>query len=194
MALTNSTFTLQAGAAAPEFTLPDGSGTSHSLGSLAAEKKTTVIVFACNHCPFVVHLAKAFGEFASEYADKGVQTIAINSNDVANYPADSPEKMVEFARENGWDFPYLYDADQSVAKAYAAACTPDFYVFDADLKLGYAGQFDATRPNSGGEIDAADLRAAVDTALAGTEVAQPWKPSAGCNIKWQAGNEPAYFG
>jgi len=194
MALTNSTFTLQPGDAAPDFSLPDGAGTPHSLRSLAEGKAATVIVFACNHCPFVIHLAEELGAFAADYAAKNVETIAINANDVANYPADAPEKMVEFARENGWEFPYLYDADQSVAQAYAAACTPDFYVFDANLKLAYAGQFDATRPSTGGDITGEDLRAAVDTVLTGGPVAQPWKPSAGCNIKWIAGNEPAYFG
>ena len=188
-----STFKLRPGQTAPAFELPDGKGESHSLAGLAEGKKALVVAFVCNHCPFVIHLAKEFGEFAAEMSLKGVQVVAISSNDVANYPADSPEKMVEFAAAYHWEFPYLYDETQEVAKAYAAACTPDFYVFDGDLKLTYAGQFDDTRPGRGGNITGADLRNAVEKTLAGESVPEPWYPSTGCNIKWKAGEAPDYF-
>ena len=193
MAEVPSTFQLKRGQSAPHFKLPDGSGNFQDLTDLANGKAAVVIAFVCNHCPFVVHLAKQFGEFASEFAEKGVQTIAISANDVANYPADSPDKMVEFAKNNHWDFPYLYDETQEVAKAYAAACTPDFYVFDSNLGLTYAGQFDNSRPGRSGEINGEDLRSAVESTLAGEATADPWYPSTGCNIKWKAGNEPSYF-
>lgn len=194
MAEVPSTFHLQPGSPAPDFTLPDGTGQSHSLGLLAEGKKAVVIAFVCNHCPFVVHLAGALGEFAREYAEKGVQFIGISANDVANYPEDSPEKMVAFAKAHGWDFPYLYDESQDTAKAYAAACTPDFYLFDSGLKLQYAGQFDSSRPGRGGDITGDDLRAAIDSVLdSGSGPEQPWQPSSGCNIKWKPGNAPAYF-
>lgn len=194
MAEVPSTFELQAGALAPTFNLPDGTGSEYSLADLAAGKKAVVIAFVCNHCPFVVHLAEAIGAFDGDYASREVQFIAINSNDVANYPADAPDKMVAFARQYGWNFPYLYDESQQVAISYAAACTPDFYVFDGDLRLAYAGQFDATRPGRGGSVDGADLRRATDAVLEGAEVGQPWLPSSGCNIKWKPGDSPPYFG
>ena len=143
-----STFELKRGDAAPSFELPDGAGAMHSLDSIAEGAEALVVIFACNHCPFVVHLAAAIGELAREYAGKKVATVGINANDVENYPADAPEKMMSFARESGWDFPYLYDESQEVAKAYAAACTPDFYVFDGERKLAYAGQFDSSRPGN----------------------------------------------
>lgn len=193
MAEVPSTFQLQAGTPAPSFELPDGAGVLHRLDDLAEGKNALVLVFACNHCPFVIHLAEALGAFADEFAGRGVQTVAISANDVANYPADAPEKMVAFAEEKGWHFPYLHDESQDVAKAYAAACTPDFYVFTEDRKLAYAGQFDSTRPGRGGEITGEDLRDAVEKTLAGEEVPRPWNPSTGCNIKWKKGAEPAYF-
>ncbi len=193
MAEVPSTFQLKRGQSAPDFTLPDGSGTEHSLADLTTGKQATVIAFVCNHCPFVVHLTKEFGELASDFSAKNVQTIAISANDVANYPADSPEKMVQFAEASGWNFPYLYDESQAVAKSYSAACTPDFYVFDSELKLTYAGQFDDTRPGRGGTIDGADLRRAVESTLSGEIVSEPWYPSSGCNIKWKSGQEPDYF-
>ena len=189
-----STFQLQPGDRAPDFTLPDGLGASHSLTDLTAGKSATVIAFACNHCPFVVHLADAVAKFATDYDERGVQVIAINSNDVANYPADAPEKMVTFADQYGWSFPYLYDESQEVAHAYGAACTPDFYVFDQDLALVYAGQLDSTRPGRNEDITGEDLRRAVDHVLeSGSPVDGPWQPSSGCNIKWKEGNAPAYF-
>lgn len=194
MAEVLSTFQLQAGACAPDFSLPDGSGAMHSLADLAEGNSATVIVFACNHCPFVIHLADAVARFAGDYAARGVGVIAINSNDVANYPDDAPDKMLAFAHQHGWGFPYLYDESQEVAHAYGAACTPDFYLFNKDMALAYAGQFDSTRPGGAGEVDGGDLRRAVDHVLAtGEAVEKPWRASSGCNIKWKAGNAPAYF-
>lgn len=190
----NSTFELKPGAEAPLFSLPDGAGNEFSLAELAAGKRAVMIAFVCNHCPFVVHLADAIGDYARDFADRGVQVIAISSNDVDNYPADAPDKMLKFAAQYRWDFPYLYDESQAVAKAYSAACTPDFYLFDGNLKLAYAGQFDATRPGRGGSADGADLRKATDLVIAGEAVAGPWLPSSGCNIKWKPGGQPAYFG
>lgn len=194
MAEVPSTFQLQAGQKAPPFELPDGSGTIHSLSDLIAGKRGILVAFVCNHCPFVVHLAGKLGSFATEIADSGIATVAISANDVANYPADSPGKMVEFARENGWNFPYLYDESQDVAKAYAAACTPDFYLFDSQLRLTYAGQFDDSRPGRGGEATGEDLRKAVSDVLEGHPTPEPWYPSTGCNIKWKPGEAPDYFG
>jgi len=193
MAEVTSTFQLKSGASAPNFELPDGSGAFHELSNLVAGKKGLVIAFVCNHCPFVVHLADALGAFGDDAASKGIQTVAINANDVANYPADSPEKMVEFAASSEWHFPYLYDASQEVAKSYAAACTPDFYLFDSRLKLVYAGQFDESRPGRG-TADGSDLRAAVNHLLAEGSVPEPWYPASGCNIKWKPGASPDYFG
>lgn len=194
MAEVPSTFQLKSGKTAPEFSLPDGNGETHSLESLLAGKNGLIVAFVCNHCPFVVHLAESFGQFAAEMAAKGIQTVAINANDVENYPADAPDKMVEFASANGWNFPYLYDESQSVAKAYAAACTPDFYLFDAEGKLTYAGQYDDSRPGRGGEISGTDLRGAVQDLLSENPTAEPWYPSTGCNIKWKPGGAPDYFG
>jgi peroxiredoxin len=193
MAEVPSTFQLKPGESAPDFKLQDGSGAFHQLSNLVAGKKGLVVAFVCNHCPFVVHLADALGTFGDDASSKGIQTVAINANDVANYPADSPEKMVEFAASSEWHFPYLYDASQEVAKSYSAACTPDFYLFDACLKLVYAGQFDVSRPGRG-TADGSDLQAAVDHLIAGRSVPEPWYPSSGCNIKWKRGASPDYFG
>lgn len=191
MAEVLSTFELKFNNMAPGFELPDASGKKHSLRDLAG-KNGTVIVFACNHCPFVIHLAKALGEFAKEVAADGVSTIVINSNDLKNYPQDGPEPMKEFAAENGWDFPYLIDETQMVAKSYGAACTPDFFLLDCEGKIFYTGQFDETRPNSGQSATGADLKAAVKSLLV-DEVPVKGIPSSGCNIKWKPGNEPRWF-
>ncbi|MEM6910604.1 MAG: thioredoxin family protein [Verrucomicrobiota bacterium] len=195
MAEVQSTFSLKPGDAAPAFALPDPrSEREWSLQALEAGQPF-LIAFVCNHCPFVVHLAEALGEFAREVAGQGVATIAISSNDVENYPQDAPEKMVQFARVSGWDFPYLFDEDQAVAKTYGAACTPDFFLFDGQGELFYAGQFDDSRPRGGAaKVTGKDLRAAVNALLAGQKVPSPVYPSSGCNIKWKKGNEPAYFG
>jgi len=193
------------GSAAPDFTLPDTNaatpGDTASRADFAG--RPLVVAFLCNHCPFVKHLADAFAAFAKQYQDKGVAVVAISSNDVANYPDDSPEKMTEEAAARGYTFPYLYDASQEVAKAFQAACTPDFFLFDADHNLYYRGQFDDTRPHriSSGNYDSsqnpasgADLRSAVDALLAGQPAPDTQYPSIGCNIKWKPGSEPAYFG
>ena len=194
MALTPSTFNLSVGAQAPTFSLPDPkTGNTVSLDEAAGEKGTLVVCL-CNHCPFVVHLAKELGESAADFASKGVTTIAISSNDVENYPADSPAKMVEFAENYAWDFPYLYDESQEVAHAYNAACTPDFFLLDSEGKLYYAGQFDSTRPGSEAAVTGDDLADAVAQLVDGTEYSGEMKPATGCNIKWKPGNEPAYFG
>lgn len=191
MARTPSTM-LPLGTQAPDFSLTNVDGKTVSLADFA-DAPALVVAFICNHCPFVKHLADDFAKFANEVMAKGAAVVAISSNDVDNYPADSPEQMVAEAEARGYRFPYLYDETQEVAKAYHAACTPDFYVFDADRKLVYRGQFDDSRPESGIPITGADLRAAVDAVLAGQPVAEKQHPSIGCNIKWIPGNEPDYF-
>lgn len=191
MARTASTM-LPLGTQAPAFSLVNVDGKTVSLGDFQGAP-TLLVAFLCNHCPYVKHVAPTFASLAQEYQAKGVAVVAISSNDVANYPADSPEQMVREAEERGYTFPYLYDDTQEVAKAYAAACTPDFYVFDQDQKLVYRGQLDASRPDSGIPVTGADLRAALDAVLAGKTVPVDQKPSIGCNIKWKVGNEPAYF-
>lgn len=148
-------------------------------------KKVTVVMFICNHCPFVIHLQKGISQIAADYVSKEVQFIAINSNDVANYPDDSPEKMAELSQHLNWDFPYLYDETQAVAKAFDAACTPDFYVFDQKNTLQYRGQFDDSRPGNGIEVSGIDLRKAINCILEDQKISENQKPSLGCNIKWK---------
>lgn len=192
MVAVNSTM-LPLGTPAPDFALPQPDGTLYRLET-DADAKALLVVFMCNHCPFVVHVAEELARLGAELPGRGVAMIGISANNVAKYPADSPEKMVETAAQYGWTFPYLYDEDQSVAKAYRAACTPDFYLFDGDRKLAYRGQLDDSRPGNGVPVTGADLRAAVDAVLAGEPVPEPQVPSIGCNIKWIPGSEPAYFG
>jgi peroxiredoxin len=185
-----STFQLRPGDAAPDFSLPDADGKLFSRADIAG-KRGLLVVFACNHCPFVVHLADALGELAREIAGLGVGTVAINSNDLEKYPQDGPEPMKRFATERRWEFPYLIDESQEVAMAYGAACTPDFFLLTPEGNLSYAGQFDDSRPRSGQEAHGGDLREAVRRMLEGEEpLARPY-PSSGCNIKWKPGNEPA---
>lgn len=192
MARTASTM-LPLGTKAPDFSLVNVDGRTVTLDSLRSAP-ALLVAFICNHCPYVKHVAPAFAELAREYQAKGVAVVAISANDVSNYPADSPEQMVREAEEQGYTFPYLYDETQDVAKAYAAACTPDFYVFDKNRKLVYRGQMDSSRPDSGIPVTGHDLRAALDAVLAGKPVSAEQKPSIGCNIKWKVGSEPAYFG
>ncbi len=174
------------GTAAPDFALPDAvSGNTVRLQDVASGK-ATVVMFICNHCPFVKHVNAELVRLANDYQAKGVSFVAINSNDVDNYPDDSPEKMKETAAAEGYPFPYLFDEMQTVAKAYDAACTPDFYVFDGDLKLAYRGQLDDSRPGNDAPVSGADLRAALDALLSGEPVNEHQKPSVGCNIKWKA--------
>ena len=184
---------LPLGTPAPAFSLPDADGRIHSLDD-APGSKAFLVMFICNHCPFVKHVADELARLGRDYQDKGVAVFAINSNDVENYPADGPEEMQQEAASRGYTFPYLLDRDQSVAKAYRAACTPDFYLFDADRKLVYRGQLDSSRPGNDIAVDGADLRKALNAVLAGQAVSEEQVPSVGCNIKWIAGNEPAYFG
>ncbi len=178
--------------AAPDFSLPDTTG---QLVSLADYKQApaTLVVFMCNHCPYVKHIANQFAEFAREYQAKGVAVIGINANDVSTHPDDSPQKMAEEAKKIGYTFPYLYDETQEVAKSYRAACTPDFFLFDKDHKLAYRGQFDGSRPGNKIAVTGQDLRAALDAVLQDQPVPAEQKASMGCNIKWRAGNEPGYF-
>ncbi|MEM1062060.1 MAG: thioredoxin family protein, partial [Planctomycetota bacterium] len=152
-----------------------------------------LVMFICNHCPFVKHLRSALADFGKEYGGKGLGVVAISSNDVANYPDDSFEKMKEEAADAGYTFAYLYDESQAIAKAYTAACTPDFFLFDGEHDLVYRGQFDDSRPSNGVDITGTDLRAACDAVLAGDEVDPMQKPSIGCNIKWIEGSAPDYF-
>jgi len=181
---------LELGTEAPAFSLPDPDGKVHSLRNGAA---AYLVMFICNHCPYVKHVREELARIGRDYADRNVTIYAINSNDVTTHPGDSPEKMKEEAAEWGYVFPYLYDASQEVAKAYRAACTPDFYVFDAARKLVYRGQLDDSRPGNDLPVDGRDLRAALDAVLSGKPVSGSQKASIGCNIKWRPGNAPDYF-
>ncbi|MEN0109538.1 MAG: thioredoxin family protein [Planctomycetota bacterium] len=182
---------LPLGTPAPDFSLPNVDGSPVSLADMAG--KPLVVAFICNHCPFVKHLADEFAAFGNEYQSRGMAVVAISSNDVENYPADSPEQMVAEAEQRGYGFPYLYDETQDVAKAYHAACTPDFFLFDADHRLVYRGQFDSTRPDGGETPTGEDLRRACDALLAGEAPLESQLASIGCNIKWKPGAEPDYF-
>jgi peroxiredoxin len=184
---------LPLGTVAPEFALPDPSGRVWTLDELAGDAPALVVAFVCNHCPFVVHVADRLGLAAAELVAKGAAVVAISSNDVDAYPQDGPDVMARFAAERGWSFPYLYDEDQSVARSYRAACTPDLYVFDGARRLAYRGQFDDSRPGNDVPVTGADLVAAVDAVLEGRPVPSEQRPSIGCNIKWRPGNEPDYF-
>ena len=176
---------LELGTSAPWFLLPDTvSGKQISLDDIASGK-ATVVMFICNHCPYVIHVKPEIARLAKEYQQKGVSFVAISSNDVEQYPEDGPEKMKAFAEEAGFDFPYLYDASQEVAKAYAAACTPDFYVFDSEHKLVYRGRLDESRPKNDAPLTGKDLRAALDALLENRPFSDVQYPSAGCNIKWK---------
>lgn len=190
MALTPSTM-LPLGTQAPRFALPDTDGRTVSLDDFTSAK-ALVVMFICNHCPFVKHVRDELARFGRDMKAKGVAVVAISSNDVSTHPADSPAKMAEEKKAAGYDFPYLYDAEQSVAAEYKAACTPDFYLFDQNLKLVYRGQFDDSRPGNGIPVTGSDLRQAVDALLSGQPASSPQKPSIGCNIKWKAGREPEY--
>ena len=192
MARTPSTMLMEPGEAAPAFTLPDTQSNHEvTLESLRGHK-ALVVMFICNHCPFVNHLRQALADFGRDMKDMGVAVVAINSNDIEKYPDDRPEMMAREAEEAGYVFPYLFDETQEIARAYRAACTPDFFVFDADFRLVYRGQFDDSRPGSETPVTGADLRRAVDFALRAEPVADA-RPSLGCNIKWRSGNEPDYL-
>lgn len=190
MALTPSTM-LPLGTLAPDFRLAD------TLGKMVARQdfvgQPLLVAFICNHCPYVKHIRAGWADLAREYRERGVAIVGISSNDAHAYPADDPERMAEEVTAAGYTFPYLFDADQTVAKAYRAACTPDFYLFDSQHQLVYRGQMDDSRPGNNIPVTGNDLRAAMDAVLTGLAVSPSQKPSIGCNIKWTAGNEPDYF-
>jgi peroxiredoxin len=183
---------LPLGTGAPDFALPNVDGSTVTLAD-AAGPRGTLVMFICNHCPFVKHVADQLAALGRDCLPRGIGVVAISSNDVSSHPADSPEQMVHEAEERGYVFPYLYDETQEVAHAYHAACTPDFFLFDGDRKLAYRGQLDASRPGNDVPVTGADLRAAIDALLSGHPVPAEQRPSLGCNIKWKPGNEPAYF-
>ena len=180
------------GAPAPDFKLMNVDGRMVGLEDFKKEP-ALLLIFMCNHCPFVKHVADGLTQLARDYMPRGVAIVGINSNDAAGYPQDSPEQMVHEAEQRGYPFPYLYDETQEVAKAYGAACTPDFFLYDKSRKLVYRGQLDASRPGNGVPVTGNDLRAALDAVLAGKPPPEKQIPSIGCNIKWRAGNEPQYF-
>jgi peroxiredoxin len=184
---------LPLGSKAPPFRLPDTDGSYVSLDDFK-DAPALLVMFICNHCPFVKHVRDELAKLGREYGEKGAAIVAISANDVTTHPDDSPARMAEEKRSAGYTFPYLYDESQAVAKAYQAACTPDFYVFDRNRALVYRGQLDDSRPSNGLPVTGRDLRAALESALAGKPIADNQKPSIGCNIKWKAGNAPAYFG
>jgi thiol-disulfide isomerase/thioredoxin len=183
---------LPLGSHAPDFRLQEpATGQIRSLTEFKAP--VLVVMFICNHCPFVIHVRDQISRLARDYAETGVDFVAINSNSAESHPQDGPEHMAELVRELGWKFPFLFDATQDVAKAYRAACTPDFYVFDAERRLAYRGQLDDSRPSNGKPVTGADLRAAIDAVRAAKPVPAEQRASIGCNIKWKPGGEPDYF-
>ncbi len=193
MARTPSTM-IDLGTEAPDFCLPEPATGKTVCRDDFKGKKGLLVMFISNHCPYVKHIADELARFGRKFQEKGLGIVAINANDVANYPDDSPEKMVEEVRARGYTFPYLFDESQEVAKAYQAACTPDFFLFDGDFKLVYRGQFDDARPRNDEPVTGKDLRAAAAALLAGEPIPEDQKPSLGCNIKWKPGNEPDYYG
>jgi peroxiredoxin len=182
----------QLGTPAPDFSLRNVDGRLVGLSDFDKDP-ALLVIFMCNHCPFVKHIADGLAQLARDYQAKGVAIVGINSNDAAAHPHDSPEQMIHEAEQRGYTFPYLFDETQEVAKAYGAACTPDFFLYDKGRKLVYRGQFDASRPGNGVPVTGQDLRAALDALLAGKPLPERQIPSIGCNIKWQVGKEPAYF-
>ena len=184
---------LPIGTQAPDFELADPNGTVHGLDSIAAGSPALVVAFICNHCPYVKLLADTFAEVGNDLSGRGAAVVAINSNDADAYPQDGPAAMADEITLRGYKFPYLFDADQSVAKAYRAACTPDFFVFDGNRRLAYRGRFDSARPGNGEPVTGVDLLAAIEPLLAGGTAPAVQQPSMGCNIKWKPGNEPDWF-
>jgi peroxiredoxin len=184
---------LELGTPAPHFALPDTDGRVVSLDDLHAAP-ALLVMFICNHCPYVLHLRTALADLGREYQARGAAVVGIMSNDVERYPADHPDRMREERADAGWTFPYLYDATQEVAHAYRAACTPDFFLFDGEGRLAYRGQFDDSRPRNDLPVTGRDLRAALDAVLEGRPVPPEQTPSIGCSIKWKPGNEPDWFG
>ena len=191
MSLTPSTM-LPLGTSAPDFQLPDTQGKNVSLADFA-NAPALLVIFMCNHCPYVKQIRTGLAQLGRDYQPRGVAMVGINSNDAGNYPADSPAQMKIEVKSAGYTFPYLFDGTQEVAKAYRAACTPDIFLFDRQHKLVYRGQFDDSRPGNGAPVTGKDLGAALDALLASKPVPANQKPSIGCNIKWKPGNEPDYF-
>ncbi|MGW8195750.1 MAG: thioredoxin family protein [Desulforhopalus sp.] len=191
MVLTPSTMQ-ELGMTAPDFELPDTDGKHYSLGKQVIDRGL-LIIFMCNHCPYVKHIREKLVEKVQVYQRQGITVVAINSNDFGAHPDDSPDKMAKDAERFGYTFPYLVDEQQVVAKAYGAACTPDFFLFDGDQKLVYRGQFDSARPGNSEPVVGSDLSDAVDRLVGGKPVPTDQRPSMGCNIKWKPGNEPEYF-
>ncbi len=190
MAQTPSTM-LGLGTSAADFSLPEPvTGNQVSLSD--QQGKPLLVVFSCNHCPYVLHIIDSFVSLANAARKRGFSVVMISANDVTGYPQDGPLKMAEFARDHGFEFPYLYDESQQIATAYQAACTPDFFLFDAAHRLVYRGQYDGSRPGNQEPVDGADLQAAVDAVLAGDAVTDAQIPSVGCNIKWRTDNQPVY--
>jgi len=183
---------LPLGTKAPRFRLPDVSGKMVALDDFA-NAPALLVIFMCNHCPYVKHIRAGLAQLARDYVPRRLAMVGISSNDVANYPEDSPAKMAAEAKAAGYIFPYLYDETQQVAKEYRAACTPDIYLFDKEQRLVYRGQLDDSRPGNGIPVTGKDLRAAIDAVLSAKPVSPNQKPSIGCNIKWKPGNEPEYF-
>lgn len=192
MAATESQM-LALGSEAPQFTLPDSGGRQHSLDGSESDD-AYLVMFICNHCPFVKHVAAELARIGNDYGSRNVAIYAINSNDAHSHPGDNAEAMNQEIANRGYTFPYLIDEDQTVAKSYRASCTPDLYVFDAARNLVYRGQLDGSRPSNGIPVTGSDLRAALDAVLAGTAVDEDQTPSIGCSIKWKPGNEPEWFG
>ena len=190
MVMTGSTM-VALGTSAPGFSLPDTKGNVVSLNDFK-EAPALLVIFMCNHCPFVKHVLSGLVELIKEYQGKGVAVVGVNSNDVESFPEDRPEMMAKVAKQAGFTFPYLYDETQEVAKAYHAACTPDFFLFDKESTLVYRGQMDDGRPGNNIPITGADLRGALDAVLEGKQVSDEQKASIGCNIKWRPGNQPKY--
>ena len=192
MARTESTMAAL-GTPAPDFSLPDSSDRTVALGDFA-DAPGLLVVFMCNHCPFVIHVRDQLTRSVKEYQEKGLAVVAVCSNDLETFPQDGPEAMARQVEEFGYTFSYVFDENQAVAKAYTAACTPDFFLFDGDRRLVYRGQFDGSRPGNDVPVTGADLGEAVEALLRGDPISSDQRPSIGCNIKWTAGNEPDYFG
>ncbi len=184
---------LDLGTTMPKFSLPDFNGKVVTDADVSSGAKAVLVAFICKHCPFVKHIRAEFAKFTKEYEAKGLKVVAIASNSVQEYPEDGPEGMKQEAAEAGYNFPYLFDFSQDVAKRFNAACTPDFFLYDAKGRLAYRGQFDGSRPKNNVPVNGADLRAAVDAVLAGRGASDSQRASMGCNIKWYPGNEPQYF-
>jgi peroxiredoxin len=185
---------LPLGTTAPEFQLPNVISNQNISLAIFAERQALLLIFLCQHCPFVKHVQQELAKIGQDYSQQSLGIVAISANDVVNYPDDAPEKLKQMAEDLNFNFPVCYDESQEVSKAYTAACTPDFFLFDAERKLAYRGQLDDSRPSNNIPVTGKDLRRAIDTVLQGKHVDFEQKPSIGCNIKWKPGNEPEYFG